>query len=158
MSDCYVELTHDPIDANALLPKVGDPDVGAHAWFYGVTRRITGDRVTSLLSYEAHPSMAVAELNRLAREAIERFGLSKIVIVHRLGEVPVGEASVVLGCSSAHRKASFAALPWLMDQIKTDVPIWKRETYRDGTTQWVHPTNSVTDNLNAKDLKARDDA
>ncbi|GAA5507772.1 molybdenum cofactor biosynthesis protein MoaE [Novipirellula caenicola] len=151
MSECYVELTENPIDAGALLTKVGDPDVGAHAWFYGVTRRTTGDRVTSLLSYEAHPSMAVAELKRLAAEAIERFGLNSIVVVHRVGEVPVGEASVVLGCSSAHRKSSFAALPWLMDQIKTDVPIWKRETYADGTTQWVHPTESVVDEREAED-------
>ncbi|WP_442510834.1 molybdenum cofactor biosynthesis protein MoaE [Novipirellula sp. SH528] len=156
MPDSYVFLTEDPIDYGPLLSKIADPDVGAHAWFYGVTRRITGDRITSLLSYEAHQPMALAELNRLAGEAIEQFGLSKIVIVHRLGEVPVGEASVVLGCSSAHRKQSFAALPWLMDQIKTDVPIWKRETYTDGTTQWVHPTDPATDS-GTQEIEARDD-
>tara|TARA_R110002073_G_scaffold331637_5_gene516635 strand:- start:9642 stop:10115 length:474 start_codon:yes stop_codon:yes gene_type:complete len=157
MSDCYVNLTEDPIDYGLLLSIIADPDVGAHAWFYGVTRRITGDRVTSLLSYEAHQPMALAELNRLATEAIERFHLCKIVIVHRLGEVPVGEASVVLGCSSAHRKQAFAALPWLMDQIKTDVPIWKRETFTDGTTLWVHPTDSVADSA-ADELEVRDDS
>jgi molybdopterin synthase catalytic subunit len=63
------------------------------------------------------------------------------LIVHRLGEVPVGQVSVVVGCSSAHRVATFQALPWIMDELKRDVPIWKRELYTDGTTEWVHPTD-----------------
>ncbi|TWU23103.1 Molybdopterin synthase catalytic subunit [Novipirellula galeiformis] len=137
-----VQLTDDAIDCVPLMAWIADPDVGAHAWFLGVTRRTTGDRVTQLLSYEAHRPMATQELRRLASEAIKRFELTKLVIVHRLGEVPVGEASVALGCSSPHRKQSFAALPWIMDQLKTDVPIWKRETFTDGSTQWMHPNES----------------
>ena len=83
--------------------------------------------------------MALSELHQLAMRAVEKFGLAKLVIVHRLGDVPVGEASVVVGCSSPHRPATFEALPWVMNLLKRDVPIWKCERYEDQTTQWVHP-------------------
>lgn len=135
-----IELVHEPIDHPSLLEKLADPDVGAHGWFIGVTRRTTEDRVTEMLSYEAHESMAKCELQKLAEAAIERFNLFHVVIVHRLGEVPIGEASVVLGCSSAHRPATFQSLAWIMDVLKRDVPIWKKEHYTDGLTEWVHPT------------------
>ena len=136
----WIELVETTIDQGALREKVADPDVGAHGWFVGVTRRTTGQRVTSTLSYEAHPPMAVRELEKLAQTAMDRFSLHRIVIVHRLGEVPIGEASVVVGCSSGHRPETFQALAWVMDTLKRDVPIWKQETYVDGTTEWVHPT------------------
>ena len=136
----YIELVEAPIDQESLREKVADPDVGAHGWFVGVTRRTTGQRVTNTLSYEAHPPMAIRELEKLAGAAIEQFSLCRIVIVHRLGEVPVGEASVLVGCSSGHRPQTFQALAWVMDTLKREVPIWKRETYVDGTTEWVHPT------------------
>ncbi len=143
MSDdqIWVELVEAPIDQESLREKVADPDVGAHGWFVGVTRRTTGDRVTDSLAYQAHPPMAIRELEKLAKEAIEKYSLCRIVIVHRLGEVPVGEASVVVGCSSGHRPQTFQALAWIMDTLKREVPIWKQETYVDGTTEWVHPTS-----------------
>lgn len=128
-----------PIDQGSLVEMVGHPDAGAHSWFVGVTRRTTGDRVTSHLSYEAHVPMAERELQQLAVSAVDRFGLLSLVIVHRLGEVPIGEASIVVGCSSGHRKETFAALRWVMDTLKEQIPIWKRERYSDGTTEWVHP-------------------
>jgi molybdopterin synthase catalytic subunit len=136
----WIELTESPIDQETLRDKIEHPDVGAHGWFVGVTRRTTGQRVTNVLAYEAHPPMAIRELEKLAKAAIERFSLCRIVIVHRLGEVPVGEASVVVGCSSGHRPQTFQALAWVMETLKREVPIWKRETYVDGTTEWVHPT------------------
>ena len=142
----HVELVDSVIDLASLESEIGDPDVGAHGWFLGVTRRTTDAAgkvsVTETLSYEAHESMATKELESLARQAIDRFALQHVVIVHRLGDVPIGEASVAVGCSSAHRIAAFEALPWIMDRLKQDVPIWKRETYTDGSTEWVHPTDS----------------
>lgn len=135
----WVELTDAPICVASLQSKLTDPDVGAHGWFLGVTRRRTGDKVTESLAYEAHRPMAVRELSKLAEAAIEKFGLTKILIVHRLGEVPVGEASVAMACCSPHRVATFDALPWAMNILKRDVPIWKREHYQDGSTEWVHP-------------------
>jgi molybdopterin synthase catalytic subunit len=136
----HIELVHQTIDQSALLEKLADPDVGAQGWFVGVTRRTTKERVTETLSYEAHESMAKGELQKLAEAAIEKFNLFHIVIVHRLGEVPIGEASIVLGCCSAHRPATFEALAWIMNVLKRDVPIWKKEHYADGLTEWVHPT------------------
>ncbi len=138
----YVEFVDLPIDINRLMPMVGDPDVGAIGWFFGVTRRTTRDRVTTTLSYDAHRTMAQRELRELAVAAMKRFNLTKIVVVHRLGVVPIGDASVVVGCSSPHRRDTFDALPWMMDELKRQVPIWKRENYADGTEEWIHPAPS----------------
>jgi molybdopterin synthase catalytic subunit len=143
--DIYIELVDQPIDIASLLEKVADADVGAHGWFVGVTRRTTGDRTTDSLSYEAHRPMAIVSLEKLAAAAIKKFSLCRLVIMHRLGEVPVGEASVVVGCSSAHRRQTFEALAWVMDTLKRETPIWKRETYADGSTEWVHPNVNSTD-------------
>lgn len=138
-ANIVTRIVDGPIDQASLLSEVAHPDVGSHGWFVGVTRRTTGERVTSSLSYQAHVPMAERELHRLAVEAVQRFHLQSLVIVHRLGEVPIGEASVVVGCSSGHRRETFDALQWVMDTLKQQVPIWKRECYADGTTEWVHP-------------------
>lgn len=138
----HVELVDDPITVPSLIDQANDPDVGAIAWFLGVTRRNTGDRVTDTLFYEAHRPMAKKGLEDLADLAREKFDLRYTVIIHRLGEVPVGQASVLVGCSSPHRRDSFDALAWIMDELKRVVPIWKRECYADGTTEWVHPVES----------------
>ncbi len=135
----WIALVDEPIDLLTLQGRIDDPDVGAHGWFLGVTRRTTDSRVTECLSYDSHREMAMKELKRLADQAMRNHSLKHLVIVHRLGEVPVGEASVVIGCSSAHRVDTFDALRWIMDTLKKDVPIWKREMYVDGTTEWVHP-------------------
>lgn len=137
----WIELVDQPIDLHTWREKIADPDVGAIGWFEGVTRRTTDGKITAALSYEAHRPMAISELTKLACGARERFNLTKVVIVHRLGQVPIGQASVVVGCSSAHRGPTFAALPWMMDALKRDVPIWKQEHYADGATEWVHPTD-----------------
>ena len=121
-----------------------DVECGAQAWFIGVTRRTTTvpdgpARLTRTLHYEAHPTMAVRQLEQLATKAKADFKLHRLVIVHRLGEVPLGEASVLLGCASPHRVDCFEALPWIMDRLKRDVPIWKRETFADESVEWIHP-------------------
>ena len=136
---CWIQLVDAPIDIESLRRKVEHDDSGAHGWFLGVTRRTTGDRVTESLSYQAHRPMAHAELEKLAAAAIQRFELLRLVIVHRLGEVPIGQASVVVGCSSPHRGDTFESLAWIMDTLKQEIPIWKRERYIDGSTEWVHP-------------------
>ena len=114
------------------------PDVGAHSWFLGVTRRTTAGKITTLLHYEAHREMAVKQMSKIAIEAAEQFSLAAVVLVHRLGEVPVGQASVLVGCCSAHRPESLAALPWIMNRLKQDVPIWKKEFDAHGEGTWVH--------------------
>ncbi len=127
----HISLTNEPLQFDDWADRLTDVDTGAHGWFAGVTRRKTktaeGEvRITKTLHYEAHQTMAQAQLQQLAEQAEQRFDLAAVVIVHRLGEVPLGQASVIVGCSSAHRKDCFAALPWIMDRLKEDVPIWKR--------------------------------
>jgi molybdopterin synthase catalytic subunit len=136
----FVELTKSPITVRQLRDRIADRDVGAHAWFEGVTRRMTDGRETTTLSYEAFDAMAIAELEKIRRETIAQFQLTALVIAHRLGVVPIGEASLIVGCSSPHRAAVFLALANVVDRLKTDVPIWKKEHFADGSTQWVHPT------------------
>jgi molybdopterin synthase catalytic subunit len=135
----HIELTHEAIVIDRYRQWIVDPDVGAHAWFEGVTRRLTGVRETLRLKYEAFESMAVTELNKIASETAQEFMLARLVIVHRLGEVPVGEVSLLVGCSSPHRAAVFLAMPKILDRLKQEVPIWKQEHFVDGTTDWVHP-------------------
>lgn len=135
----WVQIVDKPIDWQSLQDKLQHLDAGAQGWFVGVTRRTTAARVTDTLFYEAHRPMAMKELEKLARAGMRKFDLHRLVIVHRLGEVPVGQASVVVGCSSSHRRQTFDALSWIMDTLKRDIPIWKREIYADGSTEWVHP-------------------
>ena len=134
-----VRLVREAIDAEALLTAVADADAGANVLFIGTTRGLTDGLATALLEYEAHEPMALASLRRLRDEAVARFELTACAIVHRLGEVPVGQASVGLATSAPHRRSAFAAGEWLMERIKREVPIWKCEEGPDGARAWVHP-------------------
>lgn len=139
-----VRLVNTAIEVSQWSAALNNIDTGAHAWFAGVTRRKTTTatglvRITKTLHYQAHESMAIQQLNELAEQAMEKYSLVGVVIIHRLGEVPLGQASVLVGCSSAHRVDVFQALPWMMDRLKSDVPIWKQETFDDESRQWVHP-------------------
>ena len=135
----HVDLVDCPIDVPAVMKAIADPEAGAHSLFLGTTRRTTGTRQTRFLMYDAYRPMAQIELSRLAQEAAFRWPLRHLVIVHRLGHVDLGEASIAIGVSSAHRSDPFEAIPWLMDQIKSCVPIWKQENWSDGSSEWVHP-------------------
>ena len=92
----HIELVDGPIQVEALRDRIDHPDAGAQGWFVGVTRRTTGDLITQTLHYEAHQSMATSELMKLAIDAMQEFSLLRLVIVHRLGEVPIAEAIVVV--------------------------------------------------------------
>lgn len=132
------QLTEEPIDVDVLRQAVGGEAAGAVVVFVGTTRRTTGDVVTERLEYEAHPPLAVACLARLQEEAAETFALVGCGIVHRLGVIEVGEASIAVAVASPHRAEAFAAVAWLMDRIKAAVPIWKREHTGSGQRFWVH--------------------
>ena len=134
-----VSLVHGAIDAAAVLAAVASDAAGANVLFVGTTRGITDGLVTRSLDYEAHEPRAREVLARLRDEAVARFGLEACAIVHRLGTVPVGEASVAIAASAPHRREAFAATEWLMEQVKRVVPVWKREEAADGKRTWVHP-------------------
>lgn len=134
-----IELTDNPIDTGAVLDAVRSPDAGAAVLFLGTARRTTGDRETASLEYECYREMAQTTLADLEREARRRWSLLGCAIAHRLGLVDIGQTSVAIAVSSAHRRPAFEAGQWLIDQIKQVVPIWKKENWADGTSQWVHP-------------------
>jgi molybdopterin synthase catalytic subunit len=134
-----IEITDKEIDHAAVTERVRSNFAGAVCTFLGTTREVTGERVTKFLDYEAYPEMASKKLADLEVEARRRWPLIEVAVVHRVGRVEVGEISVVVAVSSPHRKAAFDACEWLMDTIKEDVPIWKRETWADGAEEWVHP-------------------
>jgi molybdopterin synthase catalytic subunit len=133
------EITADPIDHAALTDRVRRTDAGAVCTFLGTVRELTGDRRTSSLDYEAYPAMAGAKLAELEAEARRRWPVLDAAIVHRVGHLDPGEVSVVVAVSCPHRDDAFAACRWLIDTLKAVVPIWKKETWADGSEEWVHP-------------------
>ena len=134
-----IQLTDKPIDTTAQLNRVRHPEAGAVVLFLGTTRELTAGRQTVALDYEAYREMAERQLADLEAEARRRWPVIECSITHRLGRVPPTEASVAIAVSTPHRSDAFAAGQWLIDSLKRDVPIWKREQWADGSTEWVHP-------------------
>jgi molybdopterin synthase catalytic subunit len=138
-----IELTTAPIDLSRLLELAQRPEAGAVVLFVGATRQFTAGRETTELRYEAYEDMARRELGRLESEARRQWPLVECMIVHRLGVVPIAEASVAIAVSSPHRHDAFEAGRWLIDALKESVPIWKQERWSNGDAEWVHPTPAV---------------
>ena len=134
-----IELTEAPIDRTAVLDAVASDQAGAVLMFLGTTRKVTEGRETASLDYTAYRPMAIAEMEKLSAEAMARWPLEQIAITHRIGHLEIGEASVAIAVSGPHRAEAFAAGQWLIDTLKERVPIWKRENWADGQSEWVHP-------------------
>jgi molybdopterin synthase catalytic subunit len=130
------EIVEAPIDVRAVTAAVADPATGATVTFLGTTRRQNDGRQVTRLEYEAYPTMAIAEMRKIGDAALERFAISNIAIVHRIGVVPIGEASVVIAASAAHRVAAFEACHFAIDRLKEMVPIWKKEHFEGGEI-WI---------------------
>jgi molybdopterin synthase catalytic subunit len=134
-----IDLTDQPIETAKLLQQVVTPEAGAAVLFVGTTRELTGGRRTLWLDYQAYGEMAQAKLAELEEEARRRWPLTGCAIVHRLGRVELAEVSVAIAVSSPHRRDAFEAGQWLIDTLKQVVPIWKKENWDDGSSEWVHP-------------------
>lgn len=135
-----IQLTRFPIDEPALLTSAGTERCGAVLSFSGTVRNHHFERVVTKLAYEAYTPMALAELERVAAEARRTWpAIEKIQVIHRFGEMSVGESSIFLTVATPHRPEAFEALRFLIDRIKRDVPIWKKEFYADGESGWLHP-------------------
>jgi molybdopterin converting factor subunit 1 len=130
------ELTVEPIDLGRLIARVADPGAGAIATFLGTVRNVARGRDVLWLDYEAFDEMAVLELERVARRVTEQNGCIRAAIAHRTGRLEVGEASVGVAVSAAHRQAALTACQQAIDTLKQTVPIWKKERYADGE-EWV---------------------
>lgn len=135
-----IELTDKPIDHEQVLQHVRSHLAGAAVLFLGTVREFTNTVQTASLDYEAYPEMACSAMESLATEAKQRWPLVEVAIAHRVGHLELGDVAVAVAVSSAHRQPSFEAGQWIIDTLKQRVPIWKKERYADGTTEWVHPT------------------
>ncbi len=132
-------LTDEPIDFAALTESVRSNDSGAVVLFLGTVREMTDGHRTTALDYEAFGPMAEAKLAEIESEARRRWPLDRVAIVHRVGRLELGEVSVAVAVSSPHRAEAFEAARFLIDTLKETVPIWKKENWHDGTSEWVHP-------------------
>ncbi len=128
-----IALTREPIEVEGAISAAKRGENGAVVVFEGIVRNNTNGRQTLYLDYEAYEELAVRQMRQLAAEAIERFGIRDASIVHRLGRLQVGETSVLIAVAAAHRGPAFEACRWLIDSLKKTVPIWKKETFVDGT-------------------------
>src|SRR5688572_28377734 len=132
----FFELTTNPIDISSVARRVVPPECGATVTLDGYVRQFTRGRETLHLVYEAYEPMALKEMEKLIARAREQFEISSVGIVHRTGQLEIGETSVVISVAAPHRKAAFAACEWLIRELKRTVPIWKKEVYADGEV-WV---------------------
>ncbi|KAF9573446.1 Molybdopterin synthase catalytic subunit [Mortierella alpina] len=128
-----VKLTSDIISLDEIAKSVHDPKAGAISTFSGTTRDNFEDKEVKTLAYEAYGPMAEKAIYALITAARQRWDdLIHIAIVHKIGDCPVGETSVVIAISSGHRKQGLEAVHWLIDELKVQVPIWKKEVYVNG--------------------------
>jgi molybdopterin converting factor subunit 1 len=130
--DDIFRITRDPISASDLARRLCASEDGAVVIFEGVVRNHSHGRATLYLEYEAYEPMAVHKMEEIGREAKEKFPIDGLGIVHRLGRLEIGETSVVIVVTSAHRRAAFEACQYAIDRLKQVVPIWKKEYFADG--------------------------
>lgn len=128
----FVSLVRERIVPHDIVPPLERPEDGALVIFDGIVRNHSRNRRTLHLEYDAYESMAFGKLEELANQAIQRFAIRNLAIVHRLGRIDIGESSVLIAVFSAHRAPAFEACRWVIDTLKRTVPIWKKEFFEDG--------------------------
>ena len=141
MSD-WIEILVTPLDVTAAVEFVRDGAAGGIDVFLGTTRteRSADGRELVTLDYEAYAEMALAQMRQLAETARGKWPIRNVAMLHRIGRVAIAEPSVIIAVSTPHRGDAFEACRWLIDSLKKDVAIWKKEIWSDGAGTWVHPT------------------
>lgn len=134
-----IEITQEPIPVAKLVEMSAHEECGATVLFLGTTRRWTNGVETAYLEYEAYTEMAMAKMHELADQARGRWPIRQLCMVHRIGKVEIKEPSVAVVVSTPHRAEAFAAGQWLIDELKRQVPIWKKEWLLTSGPQWIHP-------------------
>ncbi len=143
-SDTLFLITSSPLDAQQLVEAVRVDESGAVTLFHGVARNHSDGRTVQALEYEAHPSLAEKKLREVAGEVGSKFDITGIGVHHRTGRLAIGETSLLVAVSAAHRREAFEACHYAVDRIKEVVPIWKKEIWEDGGGDWVegHPIDA----------------
>jgi molybdopterin synthase catalytic subunit len=130
-------ITRDPINADAVLAHVGGPADGAIDVFLGVVRDHNAGLPVTGMHYDAYAEMAERTLHDIVAEAARLPGVGKVAAAHRVGELGIGEVSVAIAASAPHRAEAFAATRYVIEEIKTRLPVWKQEKYVNGAQQWL---------------------
>jgi molybdopterin synthase catalytic subunit len=138
MNPVDFRLTDLPIDPSALLAGLGDTRAGACATFEGRVRGQNDGRAVERLDYEAFAPLAENEGARIVREAREKFQVIGALCVHRTGSLALGDISVWIAVTAAHRAAAFDACRYIIDEVKARLPIWKKEHYAGGASEWIN--------------------
>jgi molybdopterin synthase catalytic subunit len=140
----FYQITKQPIDVAEALGKLNDPSTGAQVLFLGTVRNEFEGRASRGLYYDVYPSMAEDQLKLIGQTLKKEFGVVHVVIVHRIGELSVGEVSVLVAVSSGHRGEAFAAAHAGIDRVKETVPIWKKERWENGSSAWHDESPDIT--------------
>ena len=137
MMNCMFKLSDIYIDEKQLKQQTLDPSAGGFVCFEGWVRNNNQGKEVNKLAYEAYPKLATKEGNKIIAEALEKFDIKKAQCTHRVGLLEIGDMAVWVGVSAAHRDAAFKACRYILDEVKSRVPIWKNETWIDGESGWV---------------------
>jgi molybdopterin synthase catalytic subunit len=141
MSSIRFSLVSQAIDIASLAAELRDPAAGAVVTFDGRVRNHNAGQAVSCLEYQAYPALAISTGQRILEEEAARHGLLAAQAAHRTGPLAIGEAAVWVGVASAHRGPAFEAARTIMERLKYELPVWKKETYADGRSEWVGPDN-----------------
>ena len=133
----FARVASEVIDPAEVLARVGSDRDGATLLFLGVVRDHADDRPVSGMRYDAYEEMAGEVLSKIAAEAAEHLGTDRVAVVHRFGELAIGEVSVAIAVSSPHREEAYEASRYVIEQLKERLPVWKKEHYVDGVSEWV---------------------
>ena len=128
------KITSNLIDSQTIGENSG---IGARSVFEGTVRDTNDGHDVKKLEYECYESLAIKEGNKILGEAIEKFGLIDAFCIHRIGTLEVGETAVIVVATSGHRNEAFKGCRYIIDEVKSRVPIWKKEYYQDGETEWL---------------------
>jgi molybdopterin synthase catalytic subunit len=131
-----IQITGEPLDRNALVTAITHPGVGGIVVFEGVVRDSARGKHIRYLEYDVYPEMATRQIRAIAIEAEKRWGVERVAVAHRVGRLEIGEASVIVVVATPHRAEAFDACRYIIDTLKTTVPIWKKEVATTGE-EWV---------------------
>jgi len=134
-----------PLDPCRALQEVANDGNGATVLFVGTVRNVNDGSPVTALDYSAYGAMAERELEAIAGEASQRFGTGDIVVEHRVGNLELGDASVVIAVAHPHRGAAYDASRYIIEELKKRLPVWKREHYSDGRSEWVQNAPSAAE-------------
>ncbi len=144
-------LTDKPLDISAMSLELHDLAAGAVVTFDGRVRNHNDGHSVETLEYQAYPALALKVGRQILEEETERHGILRVVAAHRTGPLEIGESAVWVGVASAHRGAAFDAARAIMERLKYELPVWKKETYTGGRTEWVGPDNKSAETGRSRD-------